>query len=364
LPAGITIATNGTISGTPSEAGDFPFTFRVTDRNGVALTRSLTLRVQRQGLSISNSNLPAAQRGLQYSQQLTAAGGTPPYNFQLLSGNLPQGLALSAGGLLQGTPTVAGQYRVRIRVTDSLLASGEVEISLTVSAAASPLTLSSSGLTLGSAYHPYSARVEALGGSGGYRYVVTQGTLPAGLRLKEDGQLAGIPLQGGNYSLGLQVRDSAGAAANATVELRIEAPVVMPMGKALSTYSQRIGTGGTRYEIDTESIGKLPLGIRLDSDGTLSGFLWVSGEHIFSVRKTIGASTTRESVILRSLPEAGSFQVEDWSIGQGKAGSAYRHALKTSEGGSPASTTWKIVDGGLAPGLTLTANGVIEGTPL
>lgn len=42
--------------------------------------------------------------GSAYSQQLTAVGGTPPYTWSLYEGQLPNGLTLSASGMITGTP--------------------------------------------------------------------------------------------------------------------------------------------------------------------------------------------------------------------------------------------------------------------
>jgi hypothetical protein len=47
----------------------------------------------------------------------TATGGTGVYSWQLSSGTLPSGLALSSGGELVGTPTEAGSYTFEVKVS-------------------------------------------------------------------------------------------------------------------------------------------------------------------------------------------------------------------------------------------------------
>ncbi|CAN5141801.1 hypothetical protein BH18ACT12_BH18ACT12_15570 [soil metagenome] len=55
--------------------------------------------------------------GLVYSQSLVASGGTPPYAWSLVSGTLPQGLTLSASGVISGTPTKHVPVKFTVRVT-------------------------------------------------------------------------------------------------------------------------------------------------------------------------------------------------------------------------------------------------------
>jgi hypothetical protein len=62
---------------------------------------------------------PAGTVGTAYSAILAATGGVPPYSFALALGALPAGLNLSAGGLISGTPTVAGTFSFSVTVTDS-----------------------------------------------------------------------------------------------------------------------------------------------------------------------------------------------------------------------------------------------------
>ena len=56
---------------------------------------------------------------MSYSQTLTANDGTPPYNFSLTAGDLPQGLELSDDGLLSGTLTAGGTYSFTVQARDT-----------------------------------------------------------------------------------------------------------------------------------------------------------------------------------------------------------------------------------------------------
>ena len=58
--------------------------------------------------------LPPATIGLPYSQTLTASGGTPPYVWSVVSGALPDGIALSPNaGVLSGNADCARQLYLR-----------------------------------------------------------------------------------------------------------------------------------------------------------------------------------------------------------------------------------------------------------
>ncbi len=51
---------------------------------------------------------------------MQAAGGSPPYSWQLTAGALPGGLSLNASsGVISGTPSAAGTFNFTIQVTDS-----------------------------------------------------------------------------------------------------------------------------------------------------------------------------------------------------------------------------------------------------
>jgi hypothetical protein len=78
------------------------------------------------------SPLLAGSVGNPYLQTLSAAGGTAPYSWSLVAGNLPAGLALSSAGVIAGTPTTAGNFSFTVRVADSASAAATQTFSLTV----------------------------------------------------------------------------------------------------------------------------------------------------------------------------------------------------------------------------------------
>jgi Putative Ig domain len=121
LPAGLSLAATGVLSGTPTAAGSFSFTVTVTDSGSPAQSRSaaLSILVEPAALTITSTSLATGTVGSAYSQTLLASGGTPSYNWSVTAGSLPAGLSLAAGGVLSGTPTAAGSFSFTVTVTDS-----------------------------------------------------------------------------------------------------------------------------------------------------------------------------------------------------------------------------------------------------
>lgn len=102
------------VTGTPSSPGISSLTIKITDPAGNSLTETMVISVT--GI-IDTTPLTAAQQGVAYSHQFNATGGSGSYAFGVVSGSLPPGLTLTSGGLLSGTPTLAGNYSFEIGVT-------------------------------------------------------------------------------------------------------------------------------------------------------------------------------------------------------------------------------------------------------
>jgi len=119
LPPGLSLNSNGFISGTPTTNGTFDFSIRVTDQTTqVDAACSITILPRLQVLTTSLTN---GAVGVSYSVQLEAAGGNFPYHWYLTtnSSSLPPGLMLTTNGLLSGIPGVAGTYNLVVQVYDS-----------------------------------------------------------------------------------------------------------------------------------------------------------------------------------------------------------------------------------------------------
>jgi hypothetical protein len=73
-------------------------------------------------LTVSSISLPTAVAGGMYWTALTASGGTPPYTWSLLDGEIPAGLRLESHGEIRGIPARPGTSQLIVRVQDSAAA--------------------------------------------------------------------------------------------------------------------------------------------------------------------------------------------------------------------------------------------------
>jgi hypothetical protein len=81
---------------------------------------SVNFAVTPAGLKILTTSIPAAIVHVPYSATLDAGGGTLPYSWKVVSGELPQGLSLTASsGVISGIPARAGQFSFSVQVAGS-----------------------------------------------------------------------------------------------------------------------------------------------------------------------------------------------------------------------------------------------------
>jgi hypothetical protein len=94
-------------------------------------------------LSVTTSDLPAGNQGVDYSANLTASGGTGGYHWRLTGGQLPIGIQLGMSGLIYGKTSAAGSFPFTTQVVDSSGNALQRSFTLVVSqAGASPLVTS------------------------------------------------------------------------------------------------------------------------------------------------------------------------------------------------------------------------------
>jgi hypothetical protein len=124
FPPGLTLATNGTIYGSPTTALN-PYNFTAKVVSGLQSdTQPLAVTIYPK--LTNTATCVNGTVGTYYAQTLTATGGEAPYAWDNITGALPAGLALTksgvSSGLISGVPTLAGNYTITFKVTDNLTA--------------------------------------------------------------------------------------------------------------------------------------------------------------------------------------------------------------------------------------------------
>ncbi|GAB3346948.1 putative Ig domain-containing protein [Lysobacter tyrosinilyticus] len=305
LPAGLTLASGGVLSGTPTAGGTFNFTVTATDSTSATGTRAYSLTVAAPTISVSPTSLPSATVGAAYSQAITASGGTAPYSFAITAGALPAGMTLASNGTLSGTPTSGGTFNFTVTATDSSTGTGPYTGSRAYSLTVNAPTISLAPTTLPAATvaSAYSQSITASGGTAPYTYAVTAGALPAGLSLSSAGVLSGTPTSGGTFNFTVTATDSSTGtgpfAGSRAYALTVNAPTIsispatLPSGTEASAYSQTVSaSGGTSPYTFAITAGALPAGLTLSSAGALSGTPTNNGTFNFTVTATDSSTGT------------------------------------------------------------------------
>ncbi|NKJ23375.1 putative Ig domain-containing protein [Dyella sp. SG609] len=383
LPAGITLASNGTLSGTPTAGGTFNFTVTATDSSTgtgpfSATSGALTLTVNAPSITLAPASLPNATVAGSYSQNVTASGGTSAYTYAVTAGSLPPGLSLSSSGAITGTPTGAGAYNLTITATDSSTGTGPYTGSsaytLTVNAPTLTLTPSTGTTINGTAGVAVSGSFTAANGTSPYTYAITSGALPPGVTLSSTGTLSGTPTAAGNFNFTVQATDSStGTSApfhvSGSYTLAIVAPTItlspgsLPAPSVGVAYSQAITASEGHPATFTYSVssGVLPAGLSLDgSSGVLSGTVTAAGAYSFTITATDSGGFTGSQAYSGTVG-AGTVVFTSAAPASGTAEVAYSHTF-TASGGTP-TYTYALSVGTLPAGLSLSSSGVLSGTP-
>jgi hypothetical protein len=133
LPPGLAVVpSTGALTGTPTSAGKFAYTVSARDTGGTVASVNLSVTVAN-ALDLVTQKVRAAKVGRRYHAKLVARGGIAPRTWSVTGGHLPRGLRLDRrSGVVSGVPRVAGSFRFRATVTDSLGQRSSERVSITV----------------------------------------------------------------------------------------------------------------------------------------------------------------------------------------------------------------------------------------
>ncbi|MEP7337170.1 MAG: putative Ig domain-containing protein, partial [Acidobacteriota bacterium] len=215
LPPGLTLSPSGLLSGTPAAGGSYSFAVTATAATLCPGSRAYTLTITGNcpaiTVSPANAALPVGQAGQAYNQTFTGSGGAPGYNFVVSAGALPNGLTLSAAGVLSGAPIAFGNFSFTVKATDSNGCIGTRTYTLTISSPCA-VTINPALLPSGMTGVAYSQNFAGSGGAAPYAYSLIVGAFPTGLSINAAGVLSGTPTQAGIFDFTVKVVDSNGCA--------------------------------------------------------------------------------------------------------------------------------------------------------
>jgi hypothetical protein len=354
VPTGVTVNSDGTITGTPTTIVGSPFSFTITATDNVAATgnQAYSNVVIYSAIAIQTTTLPNGTIGSNYSQTIVAVGGSGGNTFAKTAGTLPTGLSLSSSGVLTGIPTVNASFTFTVTVTDSLGATASQSYTLIPSS----VVITTNSFSNGDVGLSYTQTAQASGGSPPFTWSNISGTLPTGLSISSSGILSGIPSAQGTFNFTIQALDSVGASNSKPFTVVINPAVVittgsLPSGSTGVAYSQTLhATGGTGAYTFSTTTGTLPTGLSLSSGGIISGVPTVNGSYDFTITAIDGLGGSYSKDFSISISGA-VITITPNTLPNTDVGLVYSQTLTAHGGVGP--YAFDIVSGSLPPGLTL-----------
>jgi uncharacterized protein (TIGR03437 family) len=238
------------------------------------------------------------------------------------------------------------------------------EYTVTITATCPVITINPATLPGGRVSVPYNVPLIVTGAEAPYTLTVDNpNSLPPGVSFV-NGVFAGTPTQAGTFSFMVSLKDVNGCLSSKSYSVRIDPvcnimPVTLPAAFQEKLYNFTLtATGGTgAYNFEVAS-GALPPGLSLSPGGVLSGTPTQPGNFRFTISTTSSSCTGTRTYTLGVGCVA--VKIKPDTLVEGRLGEPYSETLTATGGAEPYRYT---VSGQLPPGLTLSLEGVISGTP-
>jgi len=365
LPPGLTLNSNGSISGTPTAPGQYSFAVMASNAAQAAYSQTYSMTVE----SIPAETLSYAYTTITVNTgsgaQPLATGMTGSQTYALTSGALPSTLTFSTGnGDITGTPTVAATYPLTVTATDTTGYTATASFNLTVNG---KLTYSLPG-TL-STLQSYASAVPTIAGITGITsWTIYSGALPPGLTLNSNGSISGTPAATGPYSFAVMASNATQAAYSQTYSMTVESIPAETLSYAYTAITVNTGsgaqplatgmTGGQTYALTS---GALPSTLTFSTaNGDITGTPTVAATYPLTVTATDTTGYTATASFNLTVNGKLTYSLP----GTLSTLQSYASAAPIVGGNMSAITSWTIYSGALPPGLALNANGSISGTPM
>ena len=365
LPAGLSIGTNGQITGSPTTAGTVTAAITATDSTaGTHLTTTANLSITIvQNVAITTSSLPNGFMGVAYSAAVAAIGGTQPYTFTATG--LPGGLSMNTAGAITGSPTVTGSSTAVVTVTDSTPGThltATANLSITVNPG---LAITTTSLPVGFLNTAYSTTVTATGGTSPYTFTATG--LPAGLSISAGGAITGSPTTGGTTTAAITVTDSTPGThltktANLSITINAGLAIIttsLSSGVVAVPYNATVTAGGGTTPYTFTATG-LPAGLSISTGGVITGSPTTAGTVTAAITVTDSTTGTHlTNTANLSITINPPLTISSTSLSAGTVNSPYNANVTATGGTQP----YNFSATGLPAGLSISSSGHITGTP-
>ncbi len=398
LPSGMSLGTNGILSGKPAEAGVFyPVVSAYDSATRTTDYKTLELKVNDTGaFAITTTYLKDGKVDEAYQWALTAyssEGLDASWSLTSDSPALPDGLTLATDGTISGIPTKAGLFSFTVFAeagskTDSadlsILINDKDDDNGTVVVGDESLKITTEYLPDGTVNTEYQGGEYQLKANktGTARWRVTNGTLPSGMSLAESGLITGMPKAANTYTVEIAVTINGETASNyftlkvfpAGASRNLTITSNPPQGKVGEMYSYYFTTNSnaTTYWSVT---GNVPTGLQLNpSTGQLVGYPDVKGVYIFHVTATSGGQTAETDVtlIITDGTSGGNtdsegnvsngINITTTTVPNGRLNVAYNNGTPYPLACSDTNAKWSYT-GVLPQGMVLTSAGMLTGVP-
>lgn len=361
LPAGLEFDGNtGVLGGTPEEEGESHILVTVIDSRDERAEVAFSLSVRSSPLFLATGRFSPAIVGESFTEQLVAQGGSLPYSWSVVGGEIPAGFELDPqSGVFFGLADKAFRTTARFEVRDSEGARDSADIVIEILDAALEITTPS--LPPASVGLSYSTWVDARGGTPPYTWNIE---VPQPFEATLAGQIFGVADTVSEVEVRVSLTDTLGASTSRNFALRVDSEELFistssvtfnKCEESLIPISVSGGIPPYRYQI----LSGAPSGISISGDGVLSGQIneKVEGNISLSVSDTEG---NRVEALLPFSTASTLTRINTPALlPLGNLLEEYQLALNTS--GGCGDLAWEVVRGNLPEGLILGRDGLLTG---
>ena len=382
LPTGLTLSSTGTLSGTPTKAGQYEFSIKTSNIGGTD-TESFSLLVASDPAILTETLSTASIGSYGFSFEGIGSGNL---TWSIEDGKLPGNLQLSSYGYLGGylSQFDEGRHKFTVKL-ESSKGSATKEFTLLVGNYPRIMEKYLPGGIVGEEYN-YS--LKALG-TGPFTWSLEEGSsLPDGLTLSSNGTLKGTPTSEGDFWFTVRVSNAISytseelalfvrSKSSSDIKITTKKIPTAIFGEPFSYQLEADGTKPIKWEGDVSFIRGLtvsesglisgtPLRDFDTHTGSLTYVTFTASNSTGSAERTIAVEADVKPIISTSELSSGTvgnFYYETFYAYEDLDAPIYSGDVSPERWGWVNPVTWTITAGKIPEGLSLDVFGHLAGTP-